>query len=419
ALRRYAYLLKNIDSNAIVVSDLIDEYMYKYPRIEIDIEKSYIDRYVGVEIGKDRMIEILKSLGFGVYENNNIFHIDVPSYRATKDISIKADIVEEIARVYGYDNITASPILQPVRLTRLSKDVVRDYDIKYALADRFNMHEIHSYIWEDSMANKTLGIETKSYIRLVNSLQKDNDDIRATMTPTIIRALLQNKRYDNEVGIFEIGHIVTGMEDNLAVEEKSLGMGWLVEKDRLSAKLLETKNLIHYLFDYILTMPVKLVVAEPTENYLSPVNYYSVLSGDVCLGYVGVVHPSVQHKIDEDKYIIVAELNVTKINKLEPYHITFEQVSKFPVTTLDFNFVLGENEVYGKLENVANSIETNLTYKYQLLDIFINKENNTKSYTLRYFVTSMEHTLSSAEIEDFHKTVISTFENNGIYLKTE
>lgn len=419
ALRRYAYLLKSIDNGARVVSNLTDEYVYKYPCIELDIDKDYIDRYVGVEISKDRMLEILTSIGFKVVEKNNSFHITVPSFRATKDISIKADIVEEIARIYGYDNIKPEPILQPVKLTRLGKDITRDYDVKYALADKYNMHEIHSYIWEDSMANASLGIETKSYIRLVNSLQKDNDDIRSSMTPTIIRALIQNKRYANEVGLFEVGHVVTGMKDNLAVEEKSLGMGWLVSKERLSEKLLEVKDMIHYLFDYILTMHVKLVLAEPNTNYISPVNYYNIMSEDQCIGYVGVLHPSVQQKVDGDKYAVVAELNMTRINEQKTYAVKFEQVSKYPVTTLDFNFVLGKEEVYGKLENVANSIKTNLSYKCQLLDIFFNKENNTNSYTLRYFVTSMDHTLSSSEIEDFHKTVIETFEKNNIHLKTE
>lgn len=420
ALRRYAYLLKSIDGGARVVSDLKDVYMYKYPHIDIDIKKSYIDRYVGVDIGKDRMVEILRSLGFGVTTEGDTFHISVPSYRATKDISIKADIVEEIARVYGYDNITPSPILQPVKLTSLGKDIVRDYDIKYALADRYNMHEIHSYIWEDSMNNKSLGIETQSYIRLVNSLQKDNDDIRSTMLPTIIRALNQNKRYDESVGLFEIGHIVTDIKDNLAVEEKALGMGWLVPKEKLSSTLLSVKDLIQYLFQDILTMNVKLLRKDIVEeNYLSPVNYYEVLSNNVVLGRVGVVHPSVQQKIDSDKYIVLAELNMTKINTLDTYAIKFAQVSKYPVTTLDFNFVLSQDDVYGRLEGVAGSIDTPLTYKYELLDIFQNKENNTKSYTLRYYVTSMEHTLSSSEIEEFHTLVIKTFEENGIRLKSE
>ena len=419
ALRRYVYLLQNIDKDIKVVSSLADVYPRPYEKITINVSKDYIDRYTGVIIDKDRMVEILKSLGFGVEVKDNNFEIKVPTFRATKDISNKADIVEEITRVYGYDNITALPILQPVEVLRLGKDIIRDYDVKFALADKYNMHEVHSYIWEDAMANNNLGIETKSYIRLVNSLQKDNDDIRSTMMPTIIRALLQNKRYAKEVRLFEVGHIVTGVENNLAVEEKSLCMGLMFEKSELQNKLLEVKDMVYYIMDYILGMKIKFNVATPEENYLCRENYYTLTDGNNVIGSIGVVHPRVQHKIAEDKYSILVEINMTKVNGMKEYPVKFEEVSKFPVTTLDFNFVLGCDDVYGTIEKVANTVKTELVYKCELVDIFKNVENNTKSYTIRYMVTSMDHTLSSSEIEEFHKNVIATFEKNNIYLKSE
>lgn len=417
ALRRYVKLLSGIDAGAKVVSSLTDVYVNKYPLITIEVEKSYIDRYAGIDISKERMLDILNSLGFIVKTMGDTFVISVPTWRATKDISIKADIVEEITRVYGYDNITAIPNAQPVTLNRLGLDIVRDYDIKYALADRYNMHEIHSYIWEDAIVNKTMGIETESYIRLVNSLQKDNDDIRSSMLPTIIRAVANNKRYADNYGLFEIGHIVTGIKDELAVEEQAIGMAWVVNKNNLSEGLIAAKDCIQYIFEFVLKLPVKFVVANNNKNYIAAKNYYNIVVDGTVVGELGMVSPVVQHKIAKDTYTVVAQVNMTKVNTFAPVNHKVDKVSKFPVTTLDFNFVLGQGEVYGKIENIANTIKTDLSYKVQLVDIFLNKEDNTKSYTIRYFVTSMDHTLSSAEIETFHKTVIETFEKNAVKLK--
>ena len=419
AIRRYVKLLQEIDAGAQVVSALTDVYPNKYPHIDITIEKSYIDRYAGIEISKDRIVEILTAIGFGVECSGDTFNVSVPSWRATKDVSIKADIVEEITRIYGYDNIDAKPIMQPVKLNKMNRDVTRTYDVKYALADKYAMHEVHSYIWEDENENKALNIETKSYIRLINSLQKDNDEIRSSMLPTIIRAVAMNKRYSGNFGLFEIGHVITGKKENLAVEEQMLGMGWMCEKTQLADKLLSVKDCLQYLFGYVLKMPLRLEPAQSEENYLSPVNYYSICSGDVCLGKLGVVHPTVQHKIDKDKYIIVSEINMTKIMDINSENIKVEKVSKYPVTTLDFNFVLQNSEYYGKIEKVSLTIPTDLSYKVELIDIFHNVADNTKSYTIRYYVTSMDHTLSSNEIETFHKSVIDTFENNDIHLKAE
>jgi len=419
AIRRYVKLLKEIDKNCEVTSSLTDVYVNKYPNIKIDITKEYIDRYTGVDIPEEKMLEILKSLGFGVELKSGVFSIDVPSWRATKDISQKADIVEEITRIYGYDNIVATPVGQPIVPKKVSKDFVRNYDIKFALADKYNMHEIHSYIWEDAIENKRLGIETTSYIHLINSLQKDNDDIRSSMLPTIIRGLDQNKKHKSSFGIFEVGHVVTGLQDNLAKEEIYLGMGNIFPKENLKDELINVKNKIQYIFDYILSIPVKIAVGECKDNYLCNVNYYNILLGNEVIGRIGVVHPKVQQKIDNSKYIILSEVNISKVNNHESSQVVIEKVSKYPVTTLDFNFVLGADDVYGTIENITTKVESDLTYKCELLDIFHNVNDNTKSYTIRYYVTSMDHTLSSEEIEAFHKNVISTFESNKVYLKAE
>ena len=143
------------------------------------------------------------------------------------------------------------------------------------------------------------------------------------------------------------------------------------------------------------------------------------MCGDIVLGEIGVVHPSVQSKIDNSKYMIVSEINMSKLDSIDSLAYKVAQVSKFPVTTLDFNFVLDNNDVYGTIKKVASKVQTELVYKFELVDIFLNKEANNKSYTIRFYVTSMEHTLSSAEIETFHKNVIDTFEKNNIYLKAE
>ena len=155
------------------------------------------------------------------------------------------------------------------------------------------------------------------------------------------------------------------------------------------------------------------------QNQSSDSNYFEILLGKEKVGRIGVVHPVVAQKIDKSKYLVVTEINITKVNGYKSITSKVAQVSKYPTTTLDFNFVLASDEYYGRLEEVSGKIDSELSYKCQLVDIFHNVQDNTKSYTIRYFVTSMDHTLSSDEIENFHKLVISTFEKNNIYLKSE
>ena len=104
AIARFLYLLKKYDSGIKVVSSLTDEYAFHYDTVTLDFDKKFVDRYTGIEIDNDIIVKTLTSLGFKVTLDNDNFTVVVPSWRATKDVTLKADIIEEITRIYGYDN---------------------------------------------------------------------------------------------------------------------------------------------------------------------------------------------------------------------------------------------------------------------------------------------------------------------------
>ena len=158
AIGRFVNLLKKYDSDIKVVSSLTDEYAYHYDTVELDFDKNFVDRYTGIEISNDTIVKTLESLGFKVTLENDNFAVVVPSWRATKDVTIKADIIEEITRIYGYDNFeintTRSP-LYPVRMDEVKSD---EEKIKDMLVKKYNLHEVHSYVWAYSDEQKALGI---------------------------------------------------------------------------------------------------------------------------------------------------------------------------------------------------------------------------------------------------------------------
>ncbi|MGN1161830.1 MAG: phenylalanine--tRNA ligase subunit beta, partial [Candidatus Fimenecus sp.] len=118
AIGRFVKLMQDTDKGARVVSSLTDEYAHRYDTVTLDFDKAFIDKYTGIDIDCDTIENTLNSLGFTVERNGDNFSVTVPSWRATKDVTIKADIVEEITRIYGYDNFdihTAAAPLYPVR----------------------------------------------------------------------------------------------------------------------------------------------------------------------------------------------------------------------------------------------------------------------------------------------------------------
>ncbi len=418
ALLRYVYLVKQEDSGAKISSGIADVYNYHYPKINIDIDRKFIDKYIGIKIPDEKILDILTSLEFEVKKTGDNFAVKVPSFRATKDINGKADIIEEITRVYGYDNIKPQTINQPLLPTKLDRVITTDYDIKFALASRYNLNEVHTYIWYDTATNETLGICPKSVISCVNSINKENDKIRATMIPSLLKVVMDNKNFINDFGVFEIGRVVKNMQtDGYADETKSLGVVLYNKNGEQNSLLLKLKEMIEYIFNNVVNVEFSLNVADPTCDYYHPVNFYEIVVDGQVIGNINLLHPNVVNNIEKGAAMAVCELNISNLLNAETFENKFEKISKFPTTKLDFNFLIPRGKLYKDIINIATSIDTNLNYNVSLLDIYDNEKDSFISYTLHYEVNSYTTNLTSEDIDSFHKLVIDTFKEKGISLK--
>ena len=418
ALLRFIYLVKKMDKGTVISSEICDVYNKRYPKLEISLTKDFVNKFVGIEISEKKIIDILTSLEFKLLENkNHTYKFEIPSFRATKDINGKADLVEEITRIYGYDNITPKSIIQPVKPTLLDRVIKLEYDTKLALAQRFDFNETHSYIWYDLHTDKMLNIEPKSVIRCVNSINKDNDKIRSTMIPSLLKVVVDNKNSFAKFGTFEVGRVVKEMgKDNLAVETKSLGVVTYNKTGKIVDDLLNIKDVVDYLFNYVFKLDLSLELSSPDVNYYHPKNYYKIYANNELVGDIFALHPISLDQIEKDCSVVGFEINFTKLASLKENIIKFEKISKYPTTKLDFNFIIPKTKLYKDIISYANEIETDLNYNVSLLDIYENSDN-TKSYTLHYEVNSLVRTLTNEDIEKFHSSVIVKFKENGISLK--
>lgn len=419
ALLRYVYLVKQLDSEAKISSNITDVYTKKYPKLEVSLNKEYIDNFVGIDIDEETILNILQSLEFKLLENKNgTYKFAVPTFRATKDINGKADLVEEITRIYGYDNITPKSIVQDVKPALLDKTIKLEYDTKYTLAQRFDLNETHSYIWYDLATNNLLKIEPSSVIRCVNSINKDNDKIRNTIIPSLLKVVVDNKNTLTDFGTFEVGRVVKQItKDNLADETKSLGVVLYSKQNSIQTQLLKIKEILNYLFDYIFKMDLNLNLCEPEIKYYHPKNYYQIIVNNVVVGDIFAIHPASTENIESGCSVVGFEINFTELAKNVFNEVKFEKISKYPTTKLDFNFLIPKTSLYKDIIEYAKNIDTNLNYKVSLLDIYENPNEEVKSYTLHYEVNSLEKTLTTEDIETFHKAVINKFKENGIELK--
>ena len=243
AIKRYIKLLKENDKDIKISSKLTDIYVNKYPTIKIKITRQYINSRIGTDLSLNKIKEILSSLEFEIEENGEILTVKVPSFRATKDISIKADLVEEIARIYGYDNIEPQTKNQPLRIVEIDDEKKTENTIKDLLAIKYGLSEIHTYIWYDRKKNKELNLEVnENNIKLANSLNANFNVLRESVIPSLLYTLSENIKYYPNVNIFECGRTFKyPNKGEECIENKNLGIA-LCSKNKSSKELIYKRN---------------------------------------------------------------------------------------------------------------------------------------------------------------------------------
>lgn len=413
AIARFVFLLEKYDGGIKVVSSLTDEYAYHYPEVELSFDKAYVDKYTGIKIDNDTIVGTLQRLGFEVSCENDDFSVKVPSWRATKDVTIKADIIEEITRIYGYDNFeihTANAPLFPTRPDPVKKD---EDNVKDILVKHFNLHELHSYVWNYVDELKELGIKNEGVIKLANASNPNIETIRKTMIPTQLCQVRANLGYAPEFGIFEVGRVVTGMtSDNLCIEEKHLGITLYRKGQNVREQYFEMKAIIETLVDELKHKAVSFEKLEPEFDFEHPVNLNAVIVDGNVIGKIGLIHPSVMKKLDKRATVVFAEIDMDKFAAIENYSIHYVGPSKFPAIEIDLSFLSSRFAPIKKaIENAACELIKNV----DVIDIYEAEDNS--SIAVRLTFSDNTRTLTKEEVTAVTDGIINDLEKVGILLK--
>ncbi len=413
AIARFVKLLMDIDGGVKIVSSLTDEYAVKYDTVTLSFDKSYVNRYTGIEISNEQIVKTLESLGFGVTLAGEAFTVTVPSWRATKDVTIKADIIEEITRIYGYDNFDVHTTRVPLYPVRAYEEKTVEDKMKDILVKRYSLHEVHSYIWAYYDEYKALGIEIEDNVKLVNSTNPNIETLRRSMIPTQLCQVKSNFQYAADFGIFEVGRVVDGLkDDNLCNEKKKLGITLFSKTKTIEQLYFELRDMVAVLFDDIKHTAITLSKKEATHSYQHLKNLNAIVADGKEIGEIGVAHPVVSKKIDKKAAIVFAELDVTEFAEITNKSISYEEPSRFPEMTVDLSFVAE------KFEPIANAIakaNSPLVKKVSVADIY--QDENGKSITVRILFSHAERTLTREEVTEVTDAVIAELAKDGIALK--
>lgn len=396
AIKRFIKLLYDVDKDIKITSKLTDVYCNKVTPSVVHLKKSYLKKYMGYEVESERVFDILKSLNFDVTQNQDEYVVTAPTYRSTKDVSNQADIIEEISRIYGYENFIPVPLKLDLTIPSGDNRYELEHELKRYITLFTGFHEIHTYLWYQSDILNEYKINKEDNIKVVNKAQ--NNILRDDLSLSLFESCLLNSKYYTEYGIFEIGSVMRGEE-----EDRILSILNVCPDKSLSANYQNLKQLIYNMLIKLKGKKISFVEGNIDKQYLDN-NYTLILKlEEKDIGYISVFDKYYTKQCGKKMSIINLEVNTEKLFDIHKETLKYIEPSKYQVVNLDYTVIMNKEEKYSSLEKVLNEFKDNLIIDYNLKDLYV---DDSKKVTIRYIIGSTQKTLSQEDIKDFQDKFI-------------
>jgi phenylalanyl-tRNA synthetase beta chain len=422
ALLRCYELIKEIIPGAEAVTPIVDAYPLKQEDIEIYTSTDFIRSKLGIDISDSGITGILTSLGYELNMTGKEMAISVPAYRAPKDISIPADIVEEVGRIYGFDNIKSTAPLVPC--TMPEKNPHREFErkVKEILSSHCSMSEIFGYSFTSEDILNRLGMNTGLELILKNPLTRDHDRLRRGLIPNIIQNIQLNQKFQDEFSTFELGRVYLKKKKNSPdlPEERSMAAGTVFKKVSDYPVFYDAKNIINILADSLMIHDIKLIPASTgLPSYCHPGRSMRIEIGGKEAGMIFELHPKTKDDFDIQGSAAIFEIDMETCFDAKKNPIKFAELQKFPEVPFEVS-VLTSRFAYSS--DICDVIRESYKENVRSVDVITVYEGDPipkekKSVSLKVVLHSREKTLSPGEIETMQKKIIKNLDKAGYTLR--
>ena len=423
ALARAVELILELCPNAVVESSV--GVVNKEEEKVVEITTSYINNYLGITLSTEEIAAILEGLSFTVEVTGENLVVKVPTRRP--DISIKQDLVEEVIRIYGYDNL-ASTLPKFSKTTKggltYSQRMVRDLRAVYASLG-FNDTINYSLVSEEEATEYTL--EDHHKVRLLMPMTETHSTLRQSLVPGLLNTVQYNvARKQKDLKLLEIGRVFFGSgDDNIQPKETLYLSAALTGEERATKWLKESSSLdffaakgyLEVVFER-LGLDEKVTYRKSTLEGMHPGRFAEVYLGEKRIGFIGEVHPRVADKLGLNT-TYVFEINLDEVISESKVKPKYEEVTKYPEITRDIAMLVDVKDEYQNIYNVIESVNSKLITKVELFDLYVGAELlvGKKSLALTITYSDKQKTLTDEEVTAVHDKVLSALTEYGAIIR--
>ena len=417
ALERIWQLIKELCPNAELVGGLEDVFTQPYPEITIETSQAFIEKRLGANIGTEFVNNKLTTLGFGLKGD---LTVSVPSWRRTKDVSIQEDLVEEIGRLYGFDNIASVSLSSENRIPAINHTRSLERKVKAMLSNGHGLTEIMTYPWRGQDELDAFGLSSEGLMTLLNPVSEDATFMKPNNMPKIIRAVSENLKYASEVKLYDFNRIydTTQMIKELLPTERFQFTGALAptpagKKNLQTESFFEAKALVGDVLKLsgVSTWQTQVCPENELASWVHPGINCQFRRGRQLLAEVFKLHPGIAEKnhIKHNVYLFI--IHFDEIAKVGGPKYKYEITSKYPQVPFDITVEAEPKVLAGKIEALIRKGGAKSLLDLEVVSVFEKEES--KNISFRMHFGAKDHTLSHDEIHTLQKNVVAAITKGG------
>ena len=409
AMDRACHLVEELKAGS-VMEGTIDVYNEKLMPHTLEVDSLWINKFLGTSLSTDTMKVCLDSLDLNTTVKENILVINVPTFRS--DVNIREDVAEEIARIYGYNNIpTTIDKCTTLRSAKSDKQKLDDKVIEALLGSGVNQSISYSFV-SPKVFDKILlkeDSELRCAVQIRNPLGEDFSIMRTTTLPSMMECLGRNySRNNDEARLFEIGKVYIPNLDNTALPEErnivSIGMYGKLD-------YFDLKGVVE---NIISTLGIKgaTFIRESENSSYHPGKTAALYVNKKYVGVLGEVHPDVTDNYGLNENCYVAELNLDILYAASDLVKKYKALPKFPAVSRDMALLVDDAILAAQIEEIIIKQGGSILEKVNLFDVYKGKQiaEGKKSIAYSIVYRHEERTLKDEEVNKVHDKILRTLE---------
>lgn len=395
AILRAAELILELCPGAEIAGPIADVINYEDKETIVEVSTQKIRSKIGTDISAPEMADYLERLGFVVEgrfdESSQMLRVKVPSYRATKDIGIEDDIVEEIARMHGYENIPNLVPSLPAKAPRVNIQRKNEHDAREILAYSLKLNESYNYSFYSIKTIEQYGLKESEHLKLRNILSEDQTHMRVTLIPNLVASLAEAAKYEESPTLFEFGRMYKEIGKFMPEEKTTLAVAKIINEDSFA----NIKSVLEEFLDVFGVEGAELIEIQKEIPYAHPHQRAEIKLRGKSIGNIFVLHPSIQ-----DGKIAAFELDFEAVSNARNKNVVYKSGSRFPSIDFDISVLVDKKVAYADLDKALKKSVPGILQKIELFDIYEGEKiaADKKSLAFRLTLQAEDRTLSKEDL---------------------